>query len=187
MLNIYSPCTIIKLPHVTQSDQNTAIDSLIKSVRVPNLRNKFRTGNIFVNYWITIRNNTIWIQVFRPRLNQYVCPLRYYRPQRSWATVIFSQACVCPQGERGVCLSACWDTHPPVGTDHPPGSRHPHRTRHTPCHGPGTPPLGTDTPPEQTPPPGTRHTTPWTRQTPREADCSIWLTSGRYASYWNAF
>ena len=34
----------------------------------------------------------------------------------------------------------------------------------------GIPPL-----PEQTPPP------------PREADCSIRSTSGRYASYWNAF
>ena len=80
---------------------------------------------------------------------------------------MFLQVCVCPQGGRGVCLSACWDT---------PQTRHP---------------------PEQTPP---RPDTPWTRHppweqtpprspppSPREADCSIRLTSGRYASYWNAF
>ena len=68
-----------------------------------------------------------------------------YRPQRSWAKVIFSQACVCPQGGKGVCLSACWDVPPWEQT--PPRSRHP----------------------------------------PREADSSIRSTSGRYASYWNAF
>ena len=103
----------------------------------------------------------------------------YYRPQRSWAKVIFSQACVCPQGGRGVCLSACWDTplsRPPLGADTPPGSHTPPRD-HTHPPGadpprPGTPPGG-DTPPDQAP--------------PREADCSIRLTSGRYASYWNAF
>ena len=110
----------------------------------------------------------------------------HYRPQRSWAEVIFSQACVCPQGGRGVCLSACWDTppprsRPPPGPDTPsPRTRHPPR-EHTPPR-PGTDP--------QTPPPPTRHPSPPTRHTsppPREADCSIRLTSGRYASYWNAF
>ena len=40
------------------------------------------------------------------------------------------------------------------------------------------PPPGWENPPEQTPP-GTRP--------PREADSSIRSTSGRYASYWNAF
>ena len=97
-----------------------------------------------------------------------------YRPQRSWAKVIFSQACVCPQGGRGVCLGACWDTYPP-------GSRHPPEQTHTPlgadtplgplwCRHPpraGTPPGGPGTPPEQTP--------------PREADSSTRSTSGRYA------
>ena len=119
----------------------------------------------------------------------------YYRPQRSWANVIFSQACVCPQGGRGVCLSACWDT--PPGSRHlppeqtPPGSRHPPRTRHKPPREltprDQTPPLE-QTPPdqahplEQTPLPDQAHPPP-----PREADCSIRLTSSRYASYWNAF
>ena len=51
---------------------------------------------------------------------------------------------VCDSVHRGgVCLSACWDTHPP-GADTP-GSRHPPR--------PDTP-LGADMPPEQTSPPG---------------------------------
>ena len=47
----------------------------------------------------------------------------YYRPQRSWGKVMFSQACVILFTE-GICLSACWDT--PLRTRHPPG--------------PGTPP-----------------------------------------------
>ena len=154
----------------------------------------------------------------------------YYRPQRSWAKVIFSQVCVknsVHRGGEGVCLSACWDT-PPAQEQTPPGSRHP------PC-------LGSDTPPEQTPPclsitsplgsrlpAGSRHhpsgadtplgaDTPHLEQTsphsrhpspeqtpshreqilpqeapreqtpPQETDCSIRSTSGRYASYWNAF
>ena len=57
---------------------------------------------------------------------------RHYRPQRNWAKVIFSQACVKNSVHRGegVCLSACWDT--PPGADTPP-SRHPPREQ--------TPPL----------------------------------------------
>ena len=81
--------------------------------------------------------------------------MNYYRPQRSWAKVIFSQACVCPQGGRGVCLSACWDIPPPEqtpspradpsGSRHPPlpqeqtppppRSRHPPPRKHTPAYG----------------------------------------------------
>ena len=64
----------------------------------------------------------------------------FYRPQRSWAKVIFSQACVKNSvhgwGE-GVCLSACWDT-PPRSRHHPPWEQIPPRSRHP--------------PPEQTPP-----------------------------------
>ena len=59
-----------------------------------------------------------------------------YRPQRSWAKVIFSQASVCPQGGLPQCM---------VGYTPPPGSRHP-------------PPPGADTSPDQTPHPrGNRH------------------------------
>ena len=88
----------------------------------------------------------------------------YYRLQRSWAKVIFSQACVKNSVHRGegVCLSACWDT--PPGADTPP-TRQP----------PQTPLDQADTTPQ------TRQTPPW------EADSSIRSTSSRYASYWNAF
>ena len=68
------------------------------------------------------------------------------------AKVMFLQACVCPHGG-GVCLSACWDTTPPLGSRQPPPwSRHPTpRSRHPP---PGSrqPPLGADPPSERRPP-----------------------------------
>ena len=62
-----------------------------------------------------------------------------------------------------------------------PPSRHPPPRADT--------PLGADTPqsrspPEQTPP---KADTPPRADTPREADSTIQSTSGRYASYWNAF
>ena len=57
----------------------------------------------------------------------------------------------------GVCLSACWDTTPPLGSRHPPREADP------------TPEADTPTPPEADTPPGIRS------------------MSGRYASYWNAF
>ena len=79
-------------------------------------------------------------------------------------------------GGRGVCLSVCWDAHPPSGADTPPDQAPP-GSRHTPPR-PGTPPTrhpppGADPPQEQTP--------------PRKQTAGIRLTSGRYASYWNAF
>ena len=63
---------------------------------------------------------------------------------------IFTGVCL-STGGRGVCLSACWDTHPP-GNRHPPDlapppRSRPPRTRH---------PPGPETPQEQTPP-QTRH------------------------------
>ena len=89
----------------------------------------------------------------------------FYRPQRSCGQGnIFTP--VCHSVHRGgVCLSACWDATP--------------RSRH---HPPGlcTLPSRLRTPPRTTYPPGLR--TP-----PRAADSSIRSTSGRYASYWNAF
>ena len=54
----------------------------------------------------------------------------YYRPQRSWGKVIFSQASVI-LSRGGVC--ACWDTPSgpdQAGTPHGPG-RHPHRDQGT--------------------------------------------------------
>ena len=84
---------------------------------------------------------------------------------------IFTSVCqeFCPQGGGG-CLPQCMLGYPPDQTPPPPRDQAP-RSRHPP--GPGTPPRTRHTPPEQTP--------------PREADCSIRSTSGRYASYWNAF
>ena len=43
--------------------------------------------------------------------------------QRSWGKVMFSQACVKNSVHRGICLRACWDTHPLCR--HPPLGRHP--------------------------------------------------------------
>ena len=96
-----------------------------------------------------------------------------YRPQRSWAKVIFSQACVKNSvrggGTEGVCLSTCWDI---PSREQTPPSRHP----------PGQTPQSRHPPRTRTPPgPDPRHTHP------PEADYSIRSTSGRYASYWNAF
>ena len=114
----------------------------------------------------------------------------YYRPQRSWAKVIFSQACVKNSVHRGGggCLPQCMlgytttTTHPleqspPDKADTPPGPDPLPPDRADPSRSGRPPtPLGPDPPPDQadTPP-------------PREADCSIRSTSGRYASYWNVF
>ena len=89
----------------------------------------------------------------------------------------------------GVCHSVNGEcvcqVHPP-GTRYPPGPRCPPRPRYTHL-GPGTPsgpdqvhPPGTRYTPR---PSGTRYTPPRTRYTPPK----IRPTSGRYASYWNAF
>ena len=79
-------------------------------------------------------------------------------------------------------------THPPPEQVHPPGPGTP--------LGPGTPsesgthPPGPDTPPGTrytATPPQTRHT-PWDQVHPQTSACwEIRATSGRYASYWNAF
>ena len=102
------------------------------------------------------------------------------------------------RGGEGVCLSACWeaiphDGEPPLGWRTPPwmenppldgeppmGWRTPPGLGRPPLD--GEPPLGWRTPPRMENPPGTRQTPPL-----RETDSSIRSTSGRYASYWNAF
>ena len=89
---------------------------------------------------------------------------------------MFLQVCVCPLGGGG-CLPQCM-----LGCQTPPGpGRHP--------PGPGRhPPDQADPPGPGTHPPGTRHTHPQIRQTPSPGSkSSIQSTSGRYASYWNAF
>ena len=112
-----------------------------------------------------------------------------YWPQQSWAKAMFLQASVILSTGGGVCLSACWDATCHPGAD-PPRSRHP-PSRHPPEQTPpqSRPPRA-DTPPsrhtplEQTP---QRRHPPGTKYTPPEADSGIRSTSGRYASYCNAF
>ena len=56
----------------------------------------------------------------------------YYRPQRSWAKVIFSQASVCPRGggvSASVHAGICTLEQTPNPLSRPPGSRHPPRSR----------------------------------------------------------
>ena len=62
-----------------------------------------------------------------------IAPLSYYRPQRSWAKVIFSQACVKNSVHSGECLPRCMlgYTNPP-GPDPPPGSRLQHTVNERP-------------------------------------------------------
>ena len=106
-----------------------------------------------------------------------------------WGKVIFlhlSAILFTPGGYLGRYPQA--GTPPGPGTPSEPGT--PPGTRYTPSPGPGTPPgtrytpsPGPGTPPSQGPgtPPGTRYTpliSAW---------WEIRTTSGRYASYWNAF
>ena len=124
--------------------------------------------------------------------------INIYRPQRSWAKVMFLQASVILLMGGG-CLPQCmlgyphlpWSRHPPADT--------PHQSRHTPLEQTPPwsrhPPPGADTP--QSRPFRSRHTPPWEytplEQTPprpdipRKADSGIRSMSERYASYWNAF
>ena len=88
--------------------------------------------------------------------------------------LIFLQACVCPR-EGG--LPQCMLEYAPPGAD----TRLPSI-----CHTPNfeqTPPRG-EYPPEQTP---SWEQTPPRSRIPPGTDSSIRSTSGRYASYWNAF
>ena len=104
----------------------------------------------------------------------------FYRPQTKFAKVMFLHVCVCPHGEGGVPGQVppgpC--THPPGQVHHPSDQVNPPGQVHPP--GPGTHTAG----------PGT----PSGRYTPRAGTPSgssacweIRATSGRYASYWNAF
>ena len=91
-----------------------------------------------------------------------------------WGKVIFSEACVKNSVHRRG-LPQCmlgYHPHPPPGTRHPP-------------------PPGAGTPWDQAPPPRNRHPlgpgTPPGPSTPSRPCWEIRSTSGRYASYWNAF
>ena len=91
----------------------------------------------------------------------------FYRPQRSWAKVIFLQAC---EGGLPQCMLGCnppREQASPLGPDPPGADTPPDQTPHR-IRPPGPDPTGADTP-------------------PRDGDSSIRSTSGRYASHWNAF
>ena len=124
--------------------------------------------------------------------------MAYYRPQRSWAKVMFLQASVI-LSTGGGCLPQCMlgcqpprDQRPtPPTRQTPPGTRDPSPSPRPGRHPPGPeahPPDQRPTPrpgrhpPDQADPPGPGRPPP-----PREADASIRSMSGRYASYWNAF
>ena len=79
-----------------------------------------------------------------------------------------------------------WET--PPGRENPPGQGDTPPSRHPPGPNPPQdhPPWAGRPPPEQTPPHVTRPPLPGPDRPP-EADSSIQSTSGRYASYWNAF
>ena len=119
----------------------------------------------------------IYVCIFALTISTISCVC--YRPQRSCGQGnIFTP--VCHPVHRGVCLSACQDTTPPPSRHPPPGLAPPQEQ---------TPPREQTHPPgADTPPPKTRHSPPGADTPhPREADSSIRSTSGRYASYWNAF
>ena len=89
------------------------------------------------------------------------------------AKVMFLQVCVCPQGGGCLpqCMLGCHTPHPPDGEPPSPRDGEPPQMEN--------PPRMENLPQWRTPP-------RW-RPPPREADSSIRSTSGRYASYWNAF
>ena len=96
-----------------------------------------------------------------------------YRPQRSCGQGnIFKP--VCHSVHRGG-LPQCM-----LGYQHPPDQTHTPPNRQQTPQGSDNPPA--DTPRDQTPPPRADTLPP-----PKEADSTIRSTSGRYASYWNAF
>ena len=103
-----------------------------------------------------------------------------YRPQRSCGQgYVFTG--VCDSVNRGGgCLPQCM-----LGCHTPPDENPP--TWKTPPH--GETPLRDGTPGMENPPPGGEPSppAPGMENPPREADSSIRSTSGRYASYWNAF
>ena len=90
---------------------------------------------------------------------------------------VFTSVCLSTGG-----VSASVHAGIPPRTRHPPGSRHPPRPGN-PTSPPDQAPPRPGTPPDQETPPSPPDQAP----PPPEADCSIRLTSGRYASYWNAF
>ena len=109
----------------------------------------------------------------------------FYRPQRSCGQgYIFKPVCHSVHRAAGsASVHAGMPPHtPPPRSRHPPPRPDPPRADTPPPS--RTPPQSRHSPPQQTPP---RPDTPPEQTPPPEADSSIRSTSGRYASYWNAF
>ena len=132
----------------------------IVSVRLPKYAQVSRKCAT-ASTWQTDTKETVHCK--QTRYNREPMNPRHYRPQRSWAKVIFSQACVCPQGGS---TSVHTGIYPPESRPPPPPSRHPPWDQTSPW---SRQPPGADIPGKQTPAYGQ------------------WSTSGRFASYWNAF
>ena len=83
-----------------------------------------------MTYHLKTKGSSFFVQL----RNGSICVI-YYRPQRSWGKVIFSQAAVILFTGRGeVCLSACWDTSPrPSKAAPPPGRADPTSKVHPPA------------------------------------------------------
>ena len=101
----------------------------------------------------------------------FCLPNCFYRPQRSWAKVMFLQASVILS--TGGCLPQCMLGYTPPGADTPPpgpdtpkeqtppgADTHPPRARQTPPSRQSRHSSPRSSPPEQTPPLGSRHP-PW--------------------------
>ena len=93
--------------------------------------------------------------------------LYLYRPQRSWAKVMFLQACVCPRGGGSASVHA----RIPTPRSRPPDQAPPLGTRQTPPWTRQTPPRTRQTPPKPGRPPGPgRHPPRPGRCPPDQAD-----------------
>ena len=140
-----------------------------------------------------------WCEIYRVTLTplfKMEFLFNFYRPQRNWGKVIFSQACVilftggCVLSQHALRQTPPWVRHPtqsdtpqtkyipgtkytPPGTKYTPTVRHPPQSDKPPKL--STPP-GLSTPLGLSTPPGTKYTAP----------SEIRSMSGRYASYWNA-
>ena len=115
----------------------------------------------------------------------------FYRPQRSWGKVIFSQVCVILfTGGWGGGLPQCMlGYRPPWEQTPPPEQTPPKQTPPRADNPQEQTPLPGSRPPEQTPsrPDTPRTDTPWEQTPPRCRACwEIQSTRGQYATFWNA-
>ena len=119
-----------------------------------------------LNCWHHWLNETV--APFRKNFNEFqCCVLNYfYRPQRSWAKVMFLQASVILSIGGGSASVHAGMPAPPDQADPPGTSKPPPPTRQIPPPAPGRPPGTRDPPPQTRQTPPRPETPPQTRQTP---------------------